>query len=182
MKALKIILISIAILVGLAAAGYQFLIHNTKKASPEHTAIYESQDLKLDVWYCSPSKKGRVIFGDLVPYGKVWRTGANEPTTFTTNKDIVFGQFEIVPGTYTLWTIPGENEWEVILNSKMYGWGVGWGGESPREAEFDVANVIAPVYELEESVESLTFDFKYNVNLSIAWDQTMVMVPITFAK
>lgn len=182
MRVLKIVIISLTILIGLAVAGFQYMIYNTKKASPERTAVYENQELSLKVWYCSPSKSGREIFGELVPFKKVWRTGANEPTTFTTNKDIKFGDFEISPGTYTLWTIPGQAQWEVILNSKMYDWGLGWDGEVPREAEYDVANVKVPVLHIEETIENLTIDFKYHVNLTIGWDNTMVLVPITFAR
>lgn len=182
MKILKIILITLAVLIGLATAGFQLMKYNTKKASPEKTAIYKNQEITLEVRYCSPAKKGRNIFGELVPFGKVWRTGANEPTTFTTNRPIKFGEAEIDPGTYSLWSIPGEQEWEIILNSKMYDWGMGWDGEVPRQAEFDVANVNVPVIKIEESFENFTIDFKYHVNLTLAWDQTLVLVPITFAK
>jgi hypothetical protein len=65
-----------------------------------------------------------VIFGGLVPYGEVWRTGANEATTFTTNQDLLVDGSFLAAGKYTLWTIPGPESWKVIFNSKMYPWGI----------------------------------------------------------
>ena len=90
----------------------------TKKQSPEQNITYHQGDLKLNVFYCSPIKKNRVIFGELIPYGKVWRTGANEASTFSTNKDLMIDGKSLAKGVYTLWTIPNENSWQIIFNSK----------------------------------------------------------------
>lgn len=178
MKVLKwigIIAVSIAVLLFVS---FKVLVYNTKKASPERTSEYTYQDAKLSVWYCSPSKKGREIFGGLEPFEEVWRTGANEPTTFTTNTTILFDNVKVPAGTYTLWTIPGPADWTVILNSKMYSWGVDWNEQASREAEFDIAVVNAPVENLEKIEENLVIDFEHDVNLIIKWDQTKVSVPI----
>jgi hypothetical protein len=70
---------------------FQILTGQYQKVSPEATAEYKKDDTEISVFYCRPSKKGRVIFGGLEPYGKVWRTGANEATTFTTNKALTIG-------------------------------------------------------------------------------------------
>ena len=78
------------------------------------------------------TKKGREIFGGLVPYNEVWRTGANEATTLTVNKDIKFGDQRLPAGTYSLWTIPQQTQWTVILNSEIPGWGVSWGAKAAR--------------------------------------------------
>ena len=73
--------------------------------------------------YSSPAVKGRMIWGGLVPYGKVWRTGANEATVFETSKDIVLSGQTLPAGKYALFTIPAENEWTVIFNSEWNQWG-----------------------------------------------------------
>jgi hypothetical protein len=87
----------------------------------EAKGIYQGAEVTIN--YSSPSVKGRVIWGDLVPYGKVWRTGANEATTFQTNKDINI-QGQILPkGKYGLFTIPGEKEWIWVFNSVWEQWG-----------------------------------------------------------
>src|SRR5699024_10115515 len=73
----------------------------------------------LKVVYGQPYKRGRVIFGDLVPYNEVWRTGANEATEMTTTKDILFNGEKVLAGTYALFTIPREGNWTIILNSDL---------------------------------------------------------------
>lgn len=178
MKTLKWIVIILISLIVLLFAAFQVLQYQTKKASPEKTATYRYEDTKITVFYCSPAKKGREIFGELVPYEEVWRTGANEATTFTCNTAFLFGDTRLEAGTYSLWTIPGPADWTVILNSKQYSWGVNWDEKALREPEYDVAVVNAPVQELEEPVERLNINFEYNVNLIIEWDRTKVSVPI----
>ncbi|MDX1719156.1 MAG: DUF2911 domain-containing protein, partial [Salegentibacter mishustinae] len=87
------------------------LRYNTKAHSPEDTVSYTEKDLKMEVFYNRPYKKERDIFGNLVPYNEVWRTGANEATTFETNKDIMVDGSLLKAGKYTLWTIPMEKSW-----------------------------------------------------------------------
>ena len=87
----------------------------TKSHSPEKVAVYQDADFNIKVKYSSPFKKNREIFGLLVPYSKVWRTGANEATTFSTNKDLKFNDGVLPAGEYTLWTIPNEDQWEIIF-------------------------------------------------------------------
>ena len=119
MKILKWVLVVVVVL-GLLGFffGMPYMREQTKKNSPEKTATYAKNGLDLSVHYSSPFKKGRVIFGELVPYNTVWRTGANEPTTFTTATDLrVMGK--VLPaGTYSLWTIPGEQQWSVVFNKE----------------------------------------------------------------
>jgi hypothetical protein len=151
----------------------------TKKASPESLIEYKKDGKEITIFYCRPSKKGREIFGGLVPYDSVWRTGANEATTFETNKDLSIGGKTLPAGKYTLWTIPGPTEWTVIWNAKQYGWGVSWGGVASREATADVLQVKAPV-ETTTPTEQFTISFeeKDTLNLVLAWDQTKVSVPM----
>jgi hypothetical protein len=100
------------------------LRYTTKAHSPEDIAVYNQNDLKLEVFYNRPYKKDREIFGNLVPFNEVWRTGANEATTFETNQDILVDGSLLKAGKYTLWTIPMEDSWKIMFNSKMYPWGI----------------------------------------------------------
>ncbi len=178
-KALRIFLIVVGAILILGFIGMQVMTTQTKKHSPEEVETLVLDDLELEVKYSRPYKKGRKIFGGLVPYGEVWRTGANEATTFTTNAEIDFGGTRVGPGTYTLWTIPGPNEWKVILNDKRYGWGVSWGGLASREAEHDVATAVVPTGVVVENVEQFTIQFSGSpMELVLSWDDVMVSVPL----
>ncbi|MEX0968058.1 MAG: DUF2911 domain-containing protein [Bacteroidia bacterium] len=179
MKILKWTGIVILALVVLAFAGYKYMQWNTKQSSPEETVEYKQGDLELEVFYNRPYKKDREIFGSLVPYDQVWRTGANEATTFKTNKDLTIDGKTLPAGKYTLWTIPGEKSWTVIFNTMQYSWGVNFDGVASREAEYDALEVKVPVQRSNEVVEQFTISFKDNNNLSLelAWDQSRVEVP-----
>ncbi len=181
MKIVKWILIIVGILAVIGYFGFDYMKSQTKKHSPEDKVTYTSGNFSASVEYCRPYKKGREIFGNLVPFNEVWRTGANEATKFTINKLIDFGGVKVQPGTYTLWTIPQETQWTIILSSKVYDWGVTWGAKAAREPEYDVAQVNVAVQDLEEEVEQFTIEFIYNVNLTLSWDKTKVMVPIQFS-
>jgi hypothetical protein len=180
-KALKWIGIIVAALVVIMIIGFQVLKSQTKKHSPEDTAELVQGDTKISVFYNRPSKKGREIFGGLVPYNEVWRTGANEATTFTTNKDLIIDNQTLPAGEYTLWTIPDEDTWTVIFNNKMYSWGVSIskGGAASRDPESDVLKTMVPVEKIEEVVEMFTIEMeKSPMALTMSWDQTKVHVPI----
>ncbi len=176
---IKKIGISLLVIVALLFGAFQFLTYQTKKASPEQVESYQNDDLTLEVVYSSPGKKGRTVMDSLVPFGKVWRTGANEATTFTTNLDITVAGQILKAGTYTLWTIPNSKEWEIIFNSGEYSWGVNWSQEVLRDPALDVVNVIVPVLEFPETQEHFTITFEGDVNLSMAWENTKISVPIS---
>lgn len=179
-KIIKWSLIVIGSIAILLSAGFMIMKSLTKKHSPEVNVALKINDLEMEVFYCQPSKKGREIFGGLVPYGEVWRTGANEPSTFTTNKEISFGGVAVAPGTYSLWTIPGSEKWTVILNNGEYGWGVsGMDGSASRDEQFDVAVVVVAVQELSEVVEKLNIVLIENpTRLELMWDKTKIAVTI----
>ena len=184
MKILKWILIVLAALILLFFfVGMPYLREQTKKHSPETTSTYNQNGYDLSVNYSSPSKKDRVIFGELVPYDVVWRTGANEPTTFETKGAIKVIDKSLPAGQYSLWTKPGQNSWQVIFNEEVPDWGVtisSGGRETTRDAEKDVVVVEVPVEQLAESIESFTIDFEANgqLYLRLYWDQTQVKVPL----
>lgn len=180
----KIVLAIIALMLLFVFVGMPFMKEQTKKHSPETTATYIQDGYNLKVMYSSPSKKDRVIFGELVPYDVVWRTGANEPTTFTTANDIIINGKTLTAGSYSLWTKPSAKSWDVIFNSNIPEWGVtilSGGAKTTREAEFDVASINVPVQSLPSSIENLTINFEKEnqLMLNLAWDKTKVSVPIS---
>lgn len=185
-KSLKRIVI---VLVGLFILGYSGLLllkHNTKKHSPEETITHIGQDTNFSVFYNRPFKKERVIFGDLVPYGEVWRTGANEATTFSCDKDILVDGTILKAGTYTLWTIPNKDSWKIIFNSKSYNWGVDFkDGKAKRDSKHDALVVEVPTQPLLNIVEQFSIYFQ-NANgftiMYMAWDRTAIAVPIKISS
>ncbi len=159
--------------------------YSTKAHSPEDISHYEEASLTLEVFYNRPFKKERVIFGNLVPYGEVWRTGANEATTFYSNEDLLADGSFLKAGTYTLWTIPMKASWKVIFNSKMYPWGIDMDKKAYRDPEFDVLTLEVPVTQPEVVLEQFSIFFeKANdlVFLKLGWDQTLVAIPLITAK
>jgi len=131
------------------------LVSNAQeKASPAKTAEGTVNGAKITINYSSPAVKGRTIWGDLVPYGKVWRAGANEATTFETNKDIKIQGKDLPAGKYTFFIIPGEEQSTFIFNSETGQWGTNY------DESKDVLRVQV------QSQESSTFEERlvYEVN------------------
>lgn len=173
---LKKILIGLVVLAIILFGVFKYMQFNTKKYSPEVHKTYKVGDATVKLFYCSPSKNDREIFGNLVPYGEVWRTGANEPTTLETDKPITLGNQSLPAGKYSLWTIPGKESWSVILNTKIPGWGIGFNGKAQRNPKGDIVNVTAPVSGLPAIQENLRIDI--DSTLSFNWDNVRVAVPI----
>ena len=137
----------------------------------------EKPDIK--VIYSRPQKKGRAIFGELVPFGKVWRTGADEATEIKLFKDMMLGDVSVKAGTYSLFTIPGEKEWTIILNSDIDSWGAYAYDENK-----DVARANVSVTEGKE-IEAFSIAFEKTENgyhMFLAWDTTLIKVPFTNTK
>lgn len=178
-KFLKWTAIVVGSLALLAFIGFKYMQSSTKKASPEQTVALKQGGKDITVTYSRPSKKGREIFGGLVPYGKIWRTGANEATSFITKNELIIGGKLLPAGEYTLWTIPERDKWTVIFNSKQYGWGVSFDGEASREPEADVLKVEVPVESTGAPVEMFTISFNEAIPaMEMAWEQTKISVPI----
>jgi len=184
MKILKWLLIVIVVLAALFfTVGKPYLQEQTKKHSPEKVSTYTKNGMDLSVKYSSPSKKGRVIFGELVPYNTVWRTGANEPTTFTTGTNIKIANNELPAGTYSLWTKPNPESWTVIFNKEVPGWGVtilSGGAKTTRNPEEDVIQIEVPTEIISTPQESFLIDFEDSdqTYLTLSWDDTKLEVPI----
>ena len=93
------------------------------RVSPHEKVTATISGKKVTIEYGRPSMKGRKIFGGLVPYGEVWRTGADEATTITTEGDLMVGPLHVPAGSYSLFTIPNQKEWTLILNKQVKQWG-----------------------------------------------------------
>lgn len=132
----------------------------------------------VEVSYSRPAMKDRKIFGDLVPYGKVWRTGANQATTITFGEDVTFGDKKVPAGKYGLLTIPDAGEWTIILSKQL-----DVTSPSNYKQDQDVARVKAKPDEMPFAIESfmITFDNikPSSMNLIMLWDKTAVAVPIS---
>lgn len=174
---LKKILIGLAVLIVILFVAFQVLKSKTKSSSPEVKQTYSVGTSKINLFYCSPSKKGREIFGGIIKYGEVWRTGANEPTTFETDKSLVVDGKKLPAGKYSLWTIPQQESWTVIFNKEIPFWGDNTDGKAARNDKTDVLQVVIPVEKLITSQEKLSIDANNNA-LTIIWDMTKVTVPI----
>ena len=179
----KILLIAgLAIAVIVAAA--ITLVYKTKSHSPASLASFDDGNVMIQVQYHSPSKKGRKIIGALVPYGKTWRTGANEPTVFETDRPLLISGKVLKPGKYSLWTVPNEDSWLVIFNSKVPAWGINVlnHGIASRDLEADAIIVNVPVMITEKEFEKFNISIEKTddmLELVLAWDRTLVAVPFT---
>ena len=171
---LKKILLGLGVVIVLLVVGFQIMKYNTKKASPEVLSTYSIDNNQINIFYCSPRKKGRDVFPEVVPFGEVWRTGANEASTFTNSKDILVEGEHLKAGTYSLWTIPGQEEWEIIFNSEVPGWGVGMGAKAARKAEADVLSVRVPTNVNPNQIQEELVIKVENKALIMAWDDMIV--------
>lgn len=133
----------------------------------------------VTVNYSRPSKRDRVVFTDVVPFGEIWRTGANENTKVTFGDAVVFGKDTLKAGTYALYTKPGKDSWDVIFYSDFSNWG------TPDEWDEKKVSlrVMAKPSSLKEAVETFTISFdnleNASATLSLTWDKTQVRVPFT---
>ena len=134
-----------------------------------------NESTNISVTYGQPSKNGRVIFGGLEKYGKVWRTGANAATEITFRKDVNFGGTAVKAGTYTLYTVPNETEWTVILNPELKQFGA-FGYDKIKDK--NVAEVKVPVTRLNTPEEKLIIRSNDDKELIISWDDVLVRVPL----
>jgi len=139
-----------------------------------------SQDFStsnIEINYSRPSMRGRVIFGDLVPYDKVWRTGANSATKIKIGEDVEIGGQNIKAGEYALYTIPGKAEWEIILNKGTGNWGAYGYSNTDDVARFKVKSKM-----LDKNVQTFTMsitNITYNsCRLEMEWEKTRVVIPI----
>jgi hypothetical protein len=167
------------LLIGISFNGFS---QEAVKPRPSPTAIVtvKYEDTYVKVTYNQPHKRGRSVFGDLVPYGEVWRTGANEATEITITEDIEMAGNRIEAGTYSLFTIPGKDEWTIILNGELGQW-----GSYNYNEESDVVRFTVPSGLTDAVWEPFTIAFEQNnseAEMRMMWDRTMVSIPIKFLE
>jgi Protein of unknown function (DUF2911) len=150
------------------------LAQEPKKAplSPPQEVKWTRNNKGITINYSAPSKRGRAVMGELVPYGKVWRTGANAATTLTTDVDVMFGSLHVPAGKYTLFTIPGEKEWTLIVNKQTGQWGTNY------DEKQDLGRVKMKVAPLKDTAEQMAFTIDDKA-LALSWENTKVWVPVT---
>lgn len=151
-------------------------------ASPMDLIEYMNPDkvVVARVIYSRPQKRDRQVFGKLVPYGEVWRTGANESTELTLYKDVKIADNLVKAGTYTIYTIPQENEWTIILNNSTHSWGA-----YEYTDKKDLVRIKVPVKQSPTNIESFSMAFAptpQGASLYMGWDDKYVEVPFTKAK
>lgn len=128
----------------------------------------------VSIAYQRPSKRGRVIFGGVVPWDAVWRTGANTATVFTTDRNLVIGGVAVPAGSYTLWSIPSRSGWQLVINKQTGQWGTVYNQDR------DLARIPMTVERLSTPVEQFTLAID-NGRLSLSWDDARTWVPIAVA-
>jgi Protein of unknown function (DUF2911) len=150
----------------------------SQRPSPPAQAQCKFSDGKtITVDYSSPRAKGRKIFGELVPYGEVWRTGANEATTFVTTTAVSADGRDIPVGNYTIFTVPEQNKWTLIVNKETGEWGIPYKYESK-----ELARVPMSVSKTSGPVENFTIRLEQGGNactLNISWEETQASVKFT---
>lgn len=169
----RIATLTLSLLVATAA----FAEETKKPLSPPAKAEATIGGKKITIDYNAPSKRNRVIMGELVPYGQVWRTGANASTKLTTAADLMIGNLHVPAGTYALYTVPGEKEWTLIVSKQTDL----WGSKGYDEAQ-DLGRVKMKVAAVNDTVETFAIDVKPGTanrgTLTLTWENTQASVPV----
>jgi hypothetical protein len=178
MSAMKASAIAIAAasIAALSLAGPARAEDKRERASPHAEATATLAGKKITVSYGRPYVKGRAIFGGLVPWGQVWRTGADEATTFTTEADVVVGGLKVPKGEYSLFTIPTEKQWTLVLNKTAKQWGA-----FKYDAAQDLGRAPMTVTTSTRPVEQFTIEMVpagKQLTLRLSWDKTVATVAI----
>jgi Protein of unknown function (DUF2911) len=161
------------------AGGKAQATDKSKRPSPAAHAEFQFSDGKtVIVDYSSPRAKGRVVYGGLVPYGQIWRAGANEATTFVTNTDLMVGGKPVPAGSYTIFVVPNKDKWTLIINKKTGEWGVPYPGESSELLRVDMKASTLPA-----PVENflITFD-KTGNNCTMRMDWETIRASVEIAE
>jgi hypothetical protein len=150
------------------------------RSSPLAMAFYKKDNFYVKVVYGQPSRKSRQVFGGVVPYGKVWRTGANEATEITLTSEILVGGKTLKPGTYTLFTTPNPEKWTIIFNAELGQW-----GDYKYESDKDLLAFEVPVQRISKEVyEAFTIKFEETAagcDMILRWDDVLVKVPFNLS-
>lgn len=146
--------------------------------SPTASISQDFSTSKIEITYSRPSMRGRKVFGDLVAYGNVWRTGANAATKITISEELQIGGSVVKPGSYSLYSIPGQSEFTVIINKNTGGWpgGDGWSKDD------DVARFTVPASRTSQTYETFTIGVSNitfsSCSIDVMWENTMISIPV----
>jgi hypothetical protein len=183
MKKFALIAVSLFAVAMFASAQMNMSDDKSKRPSPPASATCKFSDGKtIKIDYSSPRAKGRKIFGDasekaLVPYGQIWRTGANDSTTFVTDANLNVGGKAVPAGSYTIFTVPKADAWSLVISKKTGEWGTDYPGEKE-----DLVRVPMTVSKTSAPVENFTIAFDQagsKCTLRIEWENTRASVEIT---
>lgn len=175
MKKFALIPVLLSLTAGVAIAQ---MSEDKKPLSPPASAECKFSDgktVKMD--YSSPRMRGRKIYGGLVPYGQIWRTGANAATTFVTTADVTVGGQSVPAGNYTIFTVPDTGKWTLVISKKTGEWGTDYPGESN-----DLVRVPMSVSKTAAPVENFTVGFDQaggKCVLNMDWENTRASVDVT---
>jgi Protein of unknown function (DUF2911) len=183
MRKFALIAVSLFAVASLASAQMNMSDDKSKRPSPPASAACKFSDGKtIKIDYSSPRAKGRKIFGEasekaLVPYGQIWRTGANEATTFVTDTNVTVGGKPVPAGSYTIFTVPKADAWSLAISKKTGEWGTDYPGEKE-----DLVRVPMSVSKTSAPVENFTIAFDQaggKCTLRMEWENTRSSVDIT---
>ncbi len=163
---MKSLLFSLLTLLTIGACAQQD--KSTRPSPPATVTETIGSGAKISIEYSQPSLKGRVVGTDVAPFGKVWRTGANEATVFETDKEIQVGGKTLAAGKYGLYTIPGENEWVIIFNKTWKQWGTRYS-----EAD-DALRVTVKPATTDATTEKMTFTIEKSGKITLLWGNKAV--------
>jgi uncharacterized protein YdeI (BOF family) len=169
----KVVVLLLALIsTGVVAQGIK-----TPAPSPTQTIKQDFALSSIEITYSRPAAKGRKIFGDLVPFGKIWRTGANGATKVTFGEDVKVGGLPVKAGSYAIYSVPNANEWEIIINK-----GANNGGLAGYKTEDDVARFKVKAMELPMMIENFTIILgnltASSADIQILWENTAVQIPV----
>lgn len=183
MRKFSLIAMTVAMLVSMAVAQTEHQMPGDKKPllSPrKQSEVTFADGKKVTVDYGAPSVRNRKIMGELVPYDKVWRTGANEATSFVTDTDLTIGGTKVPAGKYTLYTLPSADTWKLIINKQTGQWGTVYNQDQDL-ARIDMKKTGLPTT-VEQMVISLQKTGADSATLMIQWETTGLSVDLKEAK
>ena len=157
-----------------AGLGKSFAARSLGTLSPPDSVRARVAGTSIAVWYSRPSMRGRVIFGNVVPWNQVWRTGANQATIFETGADLVVAGTTVPAGKYSLWTLPSPGGWKLIINKNTGQWGTDY------DAQYDLARLDMKVESLKQPVEQFTIAIEPKGKggvLRLEWEKTRASIP-----
>ena len=174
----KIILLSFVIIQSLTLCAQEKVQIKLTPASPSASFVQELGSTTITVNYSRPLVKDRKIFGELVPFDQIWRTGASDATQFSVNKDITFGGNKLVAGDYSLFSIPSKNEWTIIVNTDTKLHGDSEYDEKKDIFRFKIASEKSTHFYETFTIEINDITTKGEAFLKLMWENTMIKIPI----